>query len=323
MKLRKIVSIMTAAMLMMPGAALCEESTTDDGVEVVESVMLDGESAVDVPVENAPTLTDIAAANSGSKLLESHYSVADYVMTYSYSDGQTLSSETMSALVATDGTPAYYETTDALSVVYDGQNRYMMYEGGQNGVNVCLDDSIKSYYDLEISGYSLYAYVDGETVTKCTQNGTNYTLTLQISHGAYCDATGMSYGLDDDVPVVTTLTLDTQTLEISEWSVKAQPADGIEITLKEGSVVYDSTTLPEEYYKMAQPDATRTLTIVTNPTTDTTTQTITIAQGALPYLIAPDGYTVAVMNSDGQYVDPDYDAMSLTDDVTMYLISET
>ena len=323
MNLRKIVSIMTAAMLMMPGAALCEESTTDDGVEVVESVMLDGESAVDVPVENAPALTDIAAANSGSKLLESHYSVADYVMTYSYSDGQTLSSETMSALVATDGTPAYYETTDALSVVYDGQNRYMMYEGGQKGVNVCLDDSIKSYYDLEISGYSLYAYVDGEAVTKCTQNGTNYTLTLQISHGAYCDATGMSYGLDDDVPVMTTLTLDTQTLEISEWNVKAQPADGIEITLKEGSVVYDSTTLPEEYYKMAQPDATRTLTIVTNPTTDTTTQNITIAQGALPYLIAPDGYTVAVMNSDGQYVDPDYDAMSLTDDVTMYLISET
>ncbi len=323
MDIRKIASVLIAAILALPGAALCEETTTDDGVEVVESVMLDGESEIDIPLDSAPALTDIAAANSGYKLMESHYSAADYVVSYSYSDGQALESESMYALVATDGTPAYYETTDALSIVYDGQNRYMMYEGGQKGVNVCLDDSIKSYYDAQISGYSLYTYVDGETVTGCTQKGANYTLTLQISHGAYCDATGMSYGLDDDAQVVTQLTMDAQTLEISEWSVKARPADGIEIALKEGSVVYDSTALPAEYYQMAQPDATRTLTVVTNPTTDTQTQTFTIAQGALPYLIAPDGYTAAVMNGDGQYVDPDYDAMSLTDDVTMYLIAET
>ena len=166
MFIKKVISLLIAAsMVILPGIALA-----DDDVEVVDSIMLDGEAEYDVPLESAPSLDAISAANSSAALLANHYSVASYVLNYTYSGGQTYTSESMTALVATDGVPAYYESTDALDIVYDGENRYLIYPNGEKGVNICFDDNIKNYYDGQISAYSLYTHLSGENLI--SGNGT-------------------------------------------------------------------------------------------------------------------------------------------------------
>ena len=102
MFIKKVISLLIAAsMVILPGIALA-----DDDVEVVDSIMLDGEAEYDVPLESAPSLDAISAANSSAALLANHYSVS-YVLNYTYSGGQTYTSESMrTALVATDGVPA-------------------------------------------------------------------------------------------------------------------------------------------------------------------------------------------------------------------------
>ena len=103
MFIKKVISLLIAAsMVILPGIALA-----DDDVEVVDSIMLDGEAEYDVPLESAPSLDAISAANSSAALLANHYSAASYVLNYTYSGGQTYTSESMTALVATDGVPAY------------------------------------------------------------------------------------------------------------------------------------------------------------------------------------------------------------------------
>lgn len=319
MFIKKVISLLIAtSMVILPGIALA-----DDDVEVVDSIILDGEAEYDVPLESAPSLDAISAANSSAALLANHYSVASYVLNYTYSGGQTYTSESMTALVATDGVPAYYESTDALDIVYDGENRYLIYPNGEKGVNICFDDNIKNYYDGQISAYSLYTHLSGENLISCKQQGSNYILTSTITHGDYSNATGRDYDLDDSVPIEIKLVADIQTLELSQWSAVAHPADGIDIQLTNGSATYDSTPLPADYYAMSQPETTRAITIITNPASTQSTETVfTIADGALPYVIAPDGYTLAVMNDNQQFVEPDDGTIPATGDYVLYLIPE-
>ena len=72
MLIKKVISLLIAAsMVILPGMAL-----GDGGVEVVDSVMLDGEAEYDVPLESAPSLDSISAAKSSASLLVNHDSVA-------------------------------------------------------------------------------------------------------------------------------------------------------------------------------------------------------------------------------------------------------
>lgn len=319
MNIRKITATLIAAvMALLPGAAL-----GDGEVEIIDSIIMDGEAVYDVPLESAPSLDAVSAANTGAALLSSHYSVANYSLNYTYYNGQSYTSESMTAIVATDGTPAYYESTDALDIVYDGENRYLIYPTGEQGVNICFDDTLKNYYDAQINAYSLYQRAEGETLTACQQQGGNYILTSEIASGDYANATGRDYDLDDSVPIKITLVVNAQTLELSQWSAVAQPADGIEIPLFNGTADYDSTPLPAAYYAMSQPEATRNITIVSYPASaQEQTQTFAIAEGAMPYVIAPAGFTLAVMNDNQQFVEPDDGTIPATGDYTLYLIPE-
>ena len=42
----------------------------------------------------------------------------------------------------------------------------------------------------------------------------------------------------------------------------------------------------------------------------------------MPYVIAPDGYTLAVMNDNQQFVEPDDGTIPATGDYVLYLIPE-
>lgn len=190
------------------------------------------------------------------------------------------------------------------------------------GVNLCFDDELKAYYDAYISEFALYTSHEGETLTSCQYLNGQYMLIATISHGDYANATGQSFDLDDSIPLVTSLTVDAKTLELYSWQTVARIADGIEIPLSNGSVVYDSTALPDQYYAMADPLATRTITIISDPDTAyAAEQTFTIADSAQPYVIAPDGYVLTVKHGD-QYIEPEYPETAAPGNLTFYLIPD-
>ena len=316
--IRKLAAILLAALMgAAPCAALAEDVTVD------ESVLLDGEqAAVAVPLESAPALDAVAQANSAAALLSAHSSFASYALNYSYIDGQTIERESMTALMNNGQGATLYETNDALSVVYDGDARYLIYPDGSMGQTICFDDTISSYYDGRIASYALYSHHAGEALTACLRQGDAYILTAEISHGDYADATGQSFDLEDGTPLVTTLTVAADTLELRSWQTVARVAEGIEISISSGSIAYDSVSLPDEYFAMADPIATRTITIVSQPaSTAASEQTFVIAEGALPYVLAPDGYVVTVMKNE-QFVEPDEGDIPATGDMPLYLIPE-
>lgn len=318
MMARKLGAILMAALLgMAPCAALAEDVTVD------ESVLLNGdEQIVDVPLESAPALDAVAQANTAAALLSTHTSLASYALTYSYTEGQTLERENMTALLNNGSGTTLYESNDMLAFVYDGDHRYLIYPDGAMGVNICFDGDINAYYDARIADFTLYSHHEGETLTACQRQGDAYILTSEIAHGAYSDATGQSFDLDDSTPIVTTLTVAADTLALRAWQIVARVAEGIDVSLSSGSVAYDGVTLPDQYFAMADPVATRTITIVSQPASAAASeQTFTIADGALPYVIAPGGYVITVMKND-QFVEPDEGDIPATGDLTLYLIPE-
>lgn len=319
--IRNILACTLAAMMLASGAAIADgaqEPAADDGIASNESVSINGD-ARDVPLENAPTLDQVATSNAASAIMSRHSSFARYTAVYSYAEGQTSERDYMTALVGIEDGQALYEDNGALEYVYDGANRYMIYPDGEMGVNISLDGELKSYYDAQLAAMNLYAHHEGEQLVSCVSKNGNYVLTTEISHADYSAATGQSFDFDDSATIVTELTVDSKLLEVQSWKVSARVADGLDIALIDGSVTYDSTTLPEGYYTMAQPTATRNITLVTDPESDAAAEHVfTIAEGAVPYIIAPDGCTVYVIKN-GQYVEAEDSDIPATGDVTLYI----
>lgn len=321
MKLKtKLSCILVALAMALPCAALAEGGLTAD-----ESVMTDGgerPETVDVALEDAPTLEAVSAANTGAALLSRHESFECFMLNYSYVDNQTIERETSLALVNNGAGTTLYEVNASLSCVYDGDARYLIYPDGSMGENICYNDSIKSYYDDRIANYALYSAVTGETLTACQLSGDNYILTTTMTHADYANATGQAFDLDDSVPLVTTLTVNAQTLEVQSWQLRADVADGISLALANYSVAYDAVQLPDQYFQMTDPVATRTITIISDPDTDAQSQQqFTIADGARPYVLPPVGYVLTELIN-GQYVEPDETTLPTSGDVTYYLIPE-
>lgn len=317
-KLKLMGALAALALALAPQAALC------GGLTASESVMVDGgeRTAMDVALEDAPTLDAVAAANTSAALLSRHESFECFRLDYSYVDNQTIESETSLALVNNGSGTTLYEVNSSLSCVYDGDTRYLIYPDGAMGENICYDDSIKSYYDQRISGYALYTALPGETLTGCQISGDSYVLTTSISHMDYADATGQPFDLDDSTPLITTLTVDAQTLEVQSWQLRADVAEGISIDLANYSVAYDAVQLPDQYFQMVDPVATRTITIISDPDTDAQSQQqFAIADGARPYVLPPAGY-VLTEQINGQYVEPDESQLPTSGDATYYLIPE-
>ena len=276
----------------------------------------------DVPLEEAPDLDDVSAANAGAALLTKHESIAKTLSLTSYEGDQKSVSENMTALIKAGDAVDYYENINSAEVVYDGANRYLIFGDREMGVNICFDDSMENSYAEKINSYAVYSRVEGETLTACHANGDQYILTTSISGGDFSAAQGRDFGIDDSASVEITLSVDAHSLEVSEWSATAHTASGDELPLVSVKAAYDAASLPEKYYEMAQPAATRDITIITNPMDDSKVRTdvVTIAEGAKPYVIDPQGYVLMIMDADQQLVVPCSDDIPAFGDFTLYLI---
>ncbi len=320
MKIKLTGIALALVMALTPWMALAEGNLASD-----ESVMSDGgerPDSIDVALEDAPTLEAVSAANTGAALLSRHDSFECFELSYSYVDNQTVERETSLALMNNGQGVTLYEVNSSLSCVYDGDARYLIYPDGAMGVNICNVEDINSYYDQRIAGYALYAAVPGETLTACQLSGDSYVLTTTMSHADYANATGQAFDLDDSATLVTTLTVDAQTLEVQSRQLRADVAEGISLNLNNYSVAYDAVQLPDQYFQMIDPVATRTITLILDPDTDAQSQQqYVIAEGARPYVLPPLGYVLTELIN-GQYVEPDESQLPTSGDATYYLIPE-
>lgn len=318
--MKKIFSlIMALGLAAWPYAALAE-----GGITLDESVTLDSADmpSVEIPLDAAPALSDIAAANTLSSIISRNESVASYTLDYTYIDGQTVEREASVAFVNSGSGITLYETNDALSFVYDGSARYIIYPDGRMGVNICFDDYLSEYYKAYMASFALYRNYDGEVMESCRQQGGRYIITTRIAHGAYADATGRSFDMDDAVPLINTITVDADTLEVLAWDMRADVAEGIALELFKGSATYGNAELPPEYFAMSEAEVMRSVSIVTVPLAGSPTRAdFSIASGARPYVMVPDGYMLAE-SANGRYIEADVDSLPAEGDITLYLVEE-
>ena len=259
--MKKTITMLLCLSLLLCGAGLAEEAAGSAG---------------------AITMQAICEANSFAALTAKYALVGVNIINYDASGAETDSQY----FGYGQGGEILFENSDGYSEYYAGADRAYIFDPATNqfSVRVFLDEAELASY--KTSYQRLITYNEAETIASAnTEEG---IVTTQL---ALDEAAAASYeaalGVENASALAYEYVLDPETLEISQCSASVV-ADGAQVLLSTVYFTYagEALTPPEFVESLANPESTRTVTLVYN---DVSTEYV-IAQDALLRYTVPDGY---------------------------------